>query len=213
MNNIYNKIYDRLSLMFNKNKSIEKTKIKLDILGISYTKISEQNFYVVILGEDGGKRKIPVIITYNEAQSIAIESEKISPIVPLIYDTFKQVILENNIKFDEITIEDFKNDILLTYLKGKKSKIEIRTADALSISLRMGYPIFIYEDILEKVDSMVQKFYDIKDGKDIVSNRLNKYNIDELESLLKEAVDEEEYEKASEIRDEIIRKKKEMGIS
>jgi uncharacterized protein len=128
--------------------------------------------------------------------------------VPLIYDTFKQVILENNIKFDEITIEDFKNDILLTYLKGKNSKIEIRTADALSISLRLGYPIFIYDDVLTKVDSVVQKFYEIKDGRDIISNKLDKYNLEELEQLLKESIDEEEYEKASEIRDEIIRKKK-----
>lgn len=205
----FHKIYDKIKKLFNnKIEETNKNKIKLDILGISYTKISEQNFYVVILGEENGKRKIPVVITYNEAQSIAIESEKILPIVPLIYDTFKQVILENNIKFDEITIEDFKNDILLTYLNGKNSKIEIRTADALSISLRLGYPIFIYDDVLTKVDSVVQKFYEIKDGKDIMANKLNKYNLEELEQLLKEAIDEEEYEKASEIRDEIIRKKK-----
>lgn len=205
----FHKIYDKIKKLFNnKIEETNKNKIKLDILGISYTKISEQNFYVVILGEENGKRKIPVVITYNEAQSIAIESEKILPIVPLIYDTFKQVILENNIKFDEITIEDFKNDILLTYLKGKNSKIEIRTADALSISLRLGYPIFIYDDVLTKVDSVVQKFYEIKDGRDIISNKLDKYNLEELEQLLKESIDEEEYEKASEIRDEIIRKKK-----
>jgi hypothetical protein len=205
----FHKIYDKIKKLFNnKIEETNKNKIKLDILGISYTKISEQNFYVVILGEENGKRKIPVVITYNEAQSIAIESEKILPIVPLIYDTFKQVILENNIKFDEITIEDFKNDILLTYLKGKNSKIEIRTADALSISLRLGYPIFIYDDVLTKVDSVVQKFYEIKDGRDIIANKLDKYNLEELEQLLKESIDEEEYEKASEIRDEIIRKKK-----
>lgn len=205
----FHKIYDKIKKLFNnKIEETNKNKIKLDILGISYTKISEQNLYVVILGEENGKRKIPVVITYNEAQSIAIESEKILPIVPLIYDTFKQVILENNIKFDEITIEDFKNDILLTYLKGKNSKIEIRTADALSISLRLGYPIFIYDDVLTKVDSVVQKFYEIKDGRDIISNKLDKYNLEELEQLLKESIDEEEYEKASEIRDEIIRKKK-----
>lgn len=205
----FHKIYDKIKKLFNnKIEETNKNKIKLDILGISYTKISEQNYYVVILGEENGKRKIPVVITYNEAQSIAIESEKILPIVPLIYDTFKQVILENNIKFDEITIEDFKNDILLTYLKGKNSKIEIRTADALSISLRLGYPIFIYDDVLTKVDSVVQKFYEIKDGRDIISNKLDKYNLEELEQLLKESIDEEEYEKASEIRDEIIRKKK-----
>jgi hypothetical protein len=192
-----------------KKKDVPK-KVKLDILGISYTKSGEQTLYVVVLGEEDGERKIPVVINYYEAQAIAIEVEKISPIVPLIYDVFEEIIIDNKIKFNEILIEDFKNDILLTYLVGKKEKLEIRTADALSVSVRLGYPIYIYDKVLTRVDKIVQKYYDIKDGKQVTAdkNKLNGYSISELNDLLQTAIEDEEYERASEIRDEIIKKKK-----
>lgn len=193
----------------NKKKDIEPKKVKMDILGISYSKTEEQNFYVVVLGEEGGERKIPVIINYYEAQSLAIEVEKILPIVPLVYDTFKEILTKHKIIYDEILITDFKNDILFTYFINKKEKIEVRTADALSMSVRMGYPIYIYEDILIKVDKVVQKYYDIKDGKQVKpeKDKLQSYSLTELENLLQESIDDEEYERASEIRDEIIKKK------
>ena len=134
-----------LKKLFKKVKNIDVKKIKLDILGISYTKSGDQTLYVVVLGEESGDRKIPVVINYFEAQAIAIEVEKISPIVPLVYDVLKKVIDNHKIKFNEIIIEDFRNDILLTYLTGKKERMELRTADALSMSVRMGYPIYIYD--------------------------------------------------------------------
>ncbi len=195
-----------------RKKIIPTKKVKLDILGISYTKSGDQTLYVVVLGEEGGGRKIPVVINYFEAQAIAIEVEKILPIVPLVYDVFKEVMIDHKVKFDEILIEDFKNDILLTYLKSKKEKVELRTADALSLSVRLGYPIYIYDDVLTKVDTIVQKYYDIKDGKQVIAdkNKLNGFSLNELNDLLRDAIDEEEYEKASEIRDEIIKKKKEQ---
>lgn len=199
-----------------KSKITKKTtdikKIKLDILGISYSKNSDQNIYIAILGEEGGERKIPIIINYFEAQAIAIEVEKILPIVPFIYDTFKEVVNIHKIKFDEILITDFKNDVLSTYLISKKDKIEIKTADALSISVRMGYPIYIHEPILQKVDKVVQKFYDIKDSKEIITykDKLTKLSVTELNVLLQTSIDDEEYERASEIRDELIKRKKQQ---
>ena len=204
-----NDIVDKIKSILKKD---DKKKVKLDILGISYQKSGEQTIYIVVLGEENGDRKIPVIINYFEAQAIAIEVEKILPIVPLVYDVFENLVITHKIKFKEILINDFKNDVLLTYLIGKKEKIELRTADALSISVRMGYPIYIYDDVLTRVDSIVQKYYDIKDGKQVIAdkNRLNGFSINELSDLLQKAIDEEEYEKASEIRDEIIKKKKEQ---
>lgn len=204
-----NDIVDKIKSILRKD---DKKKVKLDILGISYQKSGEQTIYIVVLGEENGDRKIPVIINYFEAQAIAIEVEKILPIVPLVYDVFENLVITHKIKFKEILINDFKNDVLLTYLIGKKEKIELRTADALSISVRMGYPIYIYDDVLTRVDSIVQKYYDIKDGKQVIAdkNRLNGFSINELSDLLQKAIDEEEYEKASEIRDEIIKKKKEQ---
>lgn len=195
-------------------KEENNNKIKLDILGISYTKSGDQTLYIVILGEEGGdERKVPVIINYFEAQSIAIEVEKITPIVPLIYDAFGHIINKHKIKFNEILISDFKNDILLTHLVGKKEKIEVRTADALSVSVRMGYPIYIYDEVLTKVNEIVKKYYDIKKSTPVIADkgRLHGFTLGELNDLLQKAIDEEEYEKASEIRDEIIKKKKESG--
>ena len=145
--NFYENMLGKVKNIFVKTKELHK-KIKLEILGISYTKSGDETLYVVVLGEEEGTRKIPVIINYFEAQAIAIEVEKILPIVPLVYDVFKEVIDDNKIKFEEILIEDFKNDILVTYLIGKREKIEVRTADALSISVRMGYPIFIHDKLL-----------------------------------------------------------------
>jgi len=209
--NFYEKIMSLIKDIIRKDTIKKTKKIKLDILGISYTKSGDQTLYIVVLGEENGLRKIPVIINYYEAQSIAIEVEKISPIVPLIYDALKEILTDNNIIFDVILIDDFKNDILSTYIISKKEKVEIRTADALSISIRMGYPIFIYDNILNDVYEKSQKSYDIKDGKLLLpeENKLNSYNVIELDNLLQSAIDREDYEKASEIRDEIIKKKKE----
>jgi len=208
---LYTNMKNKITEVFNKKKEDTK-KIKLDILGISYTKSGDQTLYIVVLGEEGGERKIPVIINYYEAQAIAIEVEKIMPIVPLVYDVFKEIAIDHKVKFNEILISDFKNDVLITHLVGKKENIELRTADALAISIRMEYPIYIYDEVLTRVDGIVQKYYDIKKGNAVIAdkNRLNGFSISELNDLLQKAIEEEEYEKASEIRDEIIKKKKEQ---
>lgn len=212
INKIYNNMLNKIkNLLMKEDKNIVK-KVKLDVLGISYTKSDDQILYVVVLGEEDGERKIPVVINYFEAQAIAIEVEKILPIVPLVYDVFKEIVKDNKIKFKEILISDFKNDILITHMINKNKKIELRTADALSISVRMGYPIYIYDDVLTRVDKIVQKYYDIKNGNQVIADKdkLNGFNLSELDKLLQKAIYEEEYEKASEIRDEIIKKKKEQ---
>ena len=76
-----------------KNIFENANKHKLEILGISHT--SDSNIYVAILGEENGDRKVPVVITYNEAQSVAIEIERIKPVVPIIYDVLKNIIINN----------------------------------------------------------------------------------------------------------------------
>lgn len=209
INNILKKIFKKYKKEIDFSRTLVK-KIKLDILGISYSQINDQKIYVVVLGEENGNRKVPVVINYYEAQALAIEVEKISPIVPLIYDVFKNIIVNYKINFNEILISDFKNDTLLTHIVSKKELFEIRTADALALSLRMGYSIYIYDNILSSVDRVVQKYYDIKKGDQVMvnKNKLDGFSLIELNGLLKKAIEEEEYEKASQIRDEIIKKKK-----
>jgi bifunctional DNase/RNase len=212
--NVLSYMISKLRKFFSKSKSLNFNfppvkKIKLDILGISYTKSGEHTIYVVVLGEENGERKVPVIVNYYEAQAIAIEVEKISPIVPLIYDVFNDTIKKHKINFKEVLISDYKNDVLITHIIGKKEISEIRTADALALSIRLEYPIYIYDNVLTNVDSVVQKYYDIKRSSQVVpdKNRLEGFTLAELDGLLQKAIDEEEYEKASEIRDEIKKKK------
>jgi len=201
------------NILYKKDKKIYDLlvrKVKLDILGISYTKNEDDKIiYVVILGDGDTDRKIPVIVDYYEAQAIAIEVEKISPIVPLVYDVLRSMINDHKMKFNEILISDYKKDILITHLVGPKEKFEIRTADALALSIRMNYPIFIYENVLSNVNEVVQKYYDIRKAGQMDSDkdRLERFTISELSNLLQKAINEEEYEKASEIRDEINKKK------
>jgi len=213
------KLFDLLTKRIRRFKELlekskeDSNKIKLDIIGVSNTSLEDKSLYAIILGEENGERKVPIIVNYIEAQSIAIEVEKIKMSVPLIYDFIKNLIIENKIKFDEIIISDFKNDILITHLTNKKIQIELRTADALALSIRMGYPIYIYNNVLKKVDDMVQKYYDIRSGNYSIGDDnsiLKELTFKELDDLLKTAIDNEEYEKASLIRDEIIKKKKEI---
>lgn len=211
--NIFNKRKSKIEedvLLDNNAPSVVEEKHKLEILGISHT--SDSNIYIVILGENnGGDRKVPVVVTYNEAQSIAIELEKIQPVIPIIYDVLKKIISDNNLSYKEIVISDLKNDILITHLIGDNDSVEIRTADALSVSVRMAYPIYILDSVLEKVDELVKKYYDIKrsDEKDLSfsSEDFKSLSLSDLRDLLNKAILNEEYEKASEIRDEINKKK------
>ena len=202
-------LFEKIKNRFEKEEIIDK--IKLDILGISYT--SDKNIYVAILGEENGERKVPVVITYTEAQSIAIKIEEIEPIVPLIYDVFKQVSDDHKIEYKEILITKFKNDILTTYLVGKRknSFTEIRTADALSLSLRIKTPIYITSEALFEVDTMVKKYYNIHESAEqlYVKKNFKGLTLEDLSILLNNAIKNEEYENASEIRDEIKKKKSE----
>ncbi len=206
----FNEFKIKIKKIFSKKEKSLENKTRLNILGISYTKKDEQVIYIIILGEENGDmRKIPIIVNYNEAQSVAVETEKITPIVPFVHDTIKEIITNHKIKYDEILITDFKNDILKTFLINKKEKIEIKTVDALSLSIRMGYPIYILNDTFFEVNKMVQKLYDIKDGKKFndIKDDIEDLTIEDLNDLLQEAIDDEEYEQASIIRDEIIKKK------
>lgn len=206
------KIKKKLILFFQKIFSKQEEyieKIKLDILGISYT--SDKNIYVAILGEVDGERKVPVVITYTEAQSMAIKIEGVEPVVPLIYDVFKEISDIHKIKYKEILITDFQNDILKTYLvEYKKNNLtEIRTADALSLSLRIKTPIYITKKALIEVDSMVKRYYNIHESPEqlLVKKNFEGLTLEDLLDLLKTAIKNEEYENASEIRDQIKKKK------
>lgn len=192
-------------------------KIKLEILGISYSQ-SQSGAYALILGESGKKRRLPIIIGSFEAQAIAIELEKMKPSRPLTHDLFKNFANTFNIQVTEVVIYKFSEGIFFARLVCfdgiKEVEIDSRTSDAVAIAVRFKCPIYTYESILKAAGIVLQDEEtppgteppSVKKGEK--QDNYSSLTLAELESLLMAAIDEEAYEKASRIRDEINKRKK-----
>ena len=190
-------------------------KIKLEIIGMSYSQ-SQSGAYALILGETNGERRLPIIIGGFEAQAIAIELEKMKPSRPLTHDLFKSFADTFNITIKEVVINKFLEGVFhaeLVCLDGKREfRIDARTSDAVALALRFHCTIYTYEKIMSAagivVDDKKEKAARKKSTpKETVKNDYGQFSIAELKELLQKAVDKEEYEKASKIRDEINRRK------
>jgi len=189
-------------------------KIKLEIIGMSYSQ-SQSGAYALILGELGGKRRLPIIIGGFEAQAIAIELEKMKPSRPLTHDLFKSFADTFGITIKEVVINKFLEGVFhaeLVCLNGKQEyRIDARTSDAVALSLRFNCPVYTYESIMSKAGIIVdekEKEITTEEKQKKSGNIYEQYSVEELNNLLKQAVDKEEYENASKIRDEINRRKK-----
>jgi uncharacterized protein len=192
-------------------------KIKLEILGISYSQ-SQSGAYALILGESGKKRRLPIIIGSFEAQAIAIELEKMKPSRPLTHDLIKNFANTFNIKVTEVVIYKFSEGIFFARLVCfdgiKEVEIDSRTSDAVAIAVRFKCPIYTYESILKAAGIVLQDEDTPADpnapaeAKTEKTDSYSSHTLAELESMLMTAIDEEAYEKASRIRDEINKRKK-----
>ena len=192
-------------------------KIKLEIVGMSYSQ-SQSGAYALILGEVYGKRRLPIIIGGFEAQAIAVEIEKMKPSRPLTHDLFKNFADHYGITVKEVVIDDFKMGVFHAKLhcihNGKESKIDARTSDAVAIAIRFKCPIYTYEKIISEAGVVMDEKQQ-KEGQEKrpfssdsdIKTEFSDYTLSELEEMLKKAVESEEYEKASELRDEIKKRK------
>jgi uncharacterized protein len=192
-------------------------KIKLEILGISYSQ-SQSGAYALILGEDGEKRRLPIIIGSFEAQAIAIELEKMKPSRPLTHDLLKNFAQTFNIIVKEVIIYKFSDGIfyskLICFDGIREVEIDSRTSDAVALAVRFKCPIYTYESILSAAGIVLQdeekemgEEHHSHSAESIPSSDYDSYTVKELEDLLMAAIDEEAYEKASKIRDEINKRK------
>lgn len=192
-------------------------KIRLEIIGMSYSQ-SQSGAYALILGERDGKRRLPIIIGGFEAQSIAIELEKIKTPRPLTHDLFKTFADSFNIVITEVIINKFQEGVFYAILvcSDGTSELEIdsRTSDAIALGLRFNCPIFTYESIMNAAGILMEE--DSENAKsdeplqDIPAAEESSYadvSRDELNQMLQTAVENEEYEKASRIRDELNKRK------
>ena len=189
-------------------------KIKLDIAGLSYSQ-TQSGAYALVLAESGGKRQLPIIIGGFEAQAIAIELEKMTPTRPLTHDLFKNFAQSFSINVTEIVIYNLVEGIFYSKLicerDGQVTEIDARTSDAIAIGVRFNCPIYTFESILSSAGILMDENQDKDDDDFNIEEELEKasegslgsYTVDELEVQLNEAIENEDYELASRIRDEI----------
>lgn len=189
-------------------------KIELEIVALSHS-ITQTHSYAVVLGEVNGLRRLPIVIGGFEAQAIAVALERMQPSRPLTHDLMKNFMMAFNIDLHEIIINDLQEGIFYSKLicSSEKDTVEIdsRTSDAVALAVRFGCPIYTYDNILESAGILMEE--DDKKKKVVVSHTdegtddLKKLSIPELESLLSEVLEHEDYIKAASIRDEINRRK------
>ncbi|WP_219222614.1 bifunctional nuclease domain-containing protein [Pedobacter antarcticus] len=196
-------------------------KVKLDIVGLSYSQ-TQSGAYALVLGEVNGRRRLPIIIGAFEAQAIAIEIEKMTPSRPLTHDLFKTFANTYHIEIKEILIYNLVDGVFYAKLictDGQRTEeIDARTSDAIALAVRFNSTIYTYEFILssagiviegndfvflENMDSLgKEQAIESIDPKTPASNFSN-LSLEELNQKLQEAIADEAYEKAARIRDEI----------
>jgi uncharacterized protein len=198
-------------------------KIKLEILGLSSSQ-SQSGSFALVLGEESGNRRLPIIIGMFEAQAIAIEIEKIIPNRPMTHDLFKSFSEGFNFTVEEILISDLKEGVFFAKIVCtdgvKQIEVDSRPSDAIAIGLRFDVPIFTYESILseagivlndvneEEEASQEEAAPEKKPKEETVSGNsfseiLKNNSSEQLKTLLQESLDNEDYEKAARIRDEL----------
>lgn len=188
-------------------------KVKLEIVAISHSVTSSHN-YAVILGEEGGGRRLPIVIGGFEAQAIAVAVENMTPNRPLTHDLFKNTLDNFNITIEEIIINDLVDGIFYAQLAcvqdGNTYIIDSRTSDAIAMAVRFDCPIYSYEFIMEAAGVDVENeepgISKVQIKKDQTSNDLSAMSESQLENMLQKVLEEEDYEKAAKIRDEISRR-------
>ena len=193
-------------------------KIQLDIVGLSYSQ-TQSGAYALVLCETDGQRRLPIIIGGFEAQAIAIELESMQPSRPLTHDLFKSFATEFEIEVTEVIIYNLVEGIFFAKImclqNGREVKIDSRTSDAIALAVRFNCPIYTFEFILGTAGVVVedQENEDLSENdvsmEELVTSKesIESISLDDLESQLKEAIANEDYENASRIRDEIDRRK------
>lgn len=194
-------------------------KIKLEVLGLSYSQ-TQAGAYALILSVNQSDERIPIIIGGFEAQSIAIQLENLKPPRPLTHDLFKTVASDFGISLKEVFIYRLEEGIFYSRLyfekDGATKIVDSRTSDAVALALRFGCSIYTTTEIVSKAGIVLKITDDNRDDEDTSilkttpspsSSGYRNYTVEELEALMDEAIRNEDYEKASLIRDEIQKKK------
>ena len=193
-------------------------KVSLEIIGLTYSE-SSTGAYVLILGDKNSQRRLPIVIGSAEAESIAVGIEKHKNGRPHTHDLFIRFAKEFGIEIMEVVINRFRDGVYYAMLVCKQgddlTMVDARPSDAIAIAVRLGCEIYAYESVMEEagiiMDDMEKQEADETEG-DLINKSTSKtsldlLNLETLEELLQEAIDNEDYQKAAQIRDEINKRK------
>ncbi|BFG69436.1 bifunctional nuclease family protein [Sediminibacterium sp. KACHI17] len=194
-------------------------KIELEIVALSHS-ITQTHSYAVVLGETNGMRRLPIVIGGFEAQAIAVALENMQPSRPLTHDLMKNFMNAFNVELQEIIISDLQEGIfyskLVCFTEHDTVEIDSRTSDALALAVRFGCPIYTYEHILENAGILMEDGGSGKKQKaeavgveESGSGRedLSNMSLEELQTLLNDVLEHEDYIRAIAIRDEMNKRK------
>ncbi len=190
-------------------------KIELEIVALSHS-ITQTHSYAVVLGEVNGLRRLPIVIGGFEAQAIAVALERMQPSRPLTHDLMKNFMMAFSVDLHEVVICDLQEGIFYSKLlcSNDKDTVEIdsRTSDALALAVRFGCPIYTYENILDSAGILMEDTGG-KKKKTVTTTTteegaasqddLNAMSLEDLEVLLNDVLEQEDYIRAIAIRDEI----------
>ena len=197
-----------------------QSKVKLKVLGLSYSQ-TQSGAYALVLAEERGTRRIPIIVGGFEAQAIAIELEKLTPPRPLTHDLFVNFAKSFNINLVEVDIYRLDEGVFYSKLicerEGEYVEIDARTSDAVALAIRCDSPIYTTKQIIEKTgivfntegDAVQEESHEQEEPQPSEGGKYDRYNLKELQDLLHKSISNEDYEEASHIRDEIQRRESE----
>jgi len=197
---------------------MDNDKIQVDILGLSPTPAPGGGGYALILKEIGGDRRLPIIIGSSEAQHIALELEGIKPPRPLTHDLTRNIIEQLGFSISYVFINELRDGTFFAKIKmdvGSVEEVDSRPSDAITLALKFAVPIYVSEEVMNEVAFVPDK-EDAEEGSegDIFKQSEdseikdeptdpNTKKMNKLQSALKAAVENEDYEKAASLRDEI----------
>ena len=193
-------------------------KIELEIVAISQS-FTQNRSYAVVLGETIGKRRLPIVIGGSEAQAIAVAMENMNPSRPLTHDLIKSIFDNFDIVLKEVVINNLLDGVFfakLICLKDRQEfEIDSRSSDAIALAVRFGCPIYTYETILDSAGIILEETAETSNKPFVVQEETKKaktdysiYTLKELNKLLSDSLENEDYEKAASVRDEISKRGK-----
>ena len=189
-------------------------KVKLEIVGLSYSQ-TQSGAYALVLSEAGGKRRLPIIIGGFEAQAIAIELEKMTPTRPLTHDLFKSFAISFDVSIKEVIIYNLVEGIFYSKIvcekDGQTVEIDARTSDAIAIGVRFNCPVYTFENILSSAgilldEAAIENELNGIEEEEEENQSVETESVEELEKQLEIAIENEDYELASKLRDLINKK-------